>query len=384
MAKKYLNKKKTQKKKETKKKKEKREKTTKKKITIKPKKETKKQEKHHKFELKSAFEFEDVISKVIPLKGGKYGALSESGEFLIFTINKKKELEKELLFQFPGANLFCQLGNGLFVFNSFDHVILWELKGTKMNSLREYESIFSLVIYSMEPIYNDYCAFSGPNDIIELIQFDPVNKIPVTYLDYRKSKSKNKKGKKTSKDFSPSGIGCLYFQKKHNRLLATHFNNILRIWDCDFSKNKYELFKEVSDISNFSGKIIHEMKNKILIGGCDVITMVDSENYEITDFVDLGNNGFDIFSMEIIKYYNFKEFVVCGLRNGKILGVDIENKKIEFIKTKKDDTGKDNEMTVKDGKLTFYGENISYISKVANTNMILVASHDHILKLFEY
>ena len=86
MAKKYLNKKKTQKKKETKKKKEKREKTIKKKITIKPKKETKKQEKHHKFELKSAFEFEDVISKVIPLKGGKYGALSESGEFLIFTL----------------------------------------------------------------------------------------------------------------------------------------------------------------------------------------------------------------------------------------------------------------------------------------------------------
>ena len=28
--------------------------------------------------------------------------------------------------------------------------------------------------------------------------------------------------------------------------------------------------------------------------------------------------------------------------------------------------------------------NISYLSKVGNTNMILVASHDHILKLIEY
>ena len=88
--------------------------------------------------------------------------------------------------------------------------------------------------------------------------------------------------------------------------------------------------------------------------------------------------------MEIIKYYNFKEFVVCGLRSGKILGVDITNKKIEFSKVKKNDTGKDNEMNIKEGKLTFYGENISYISKVGNSNMILVASHDHILKLFEY
>ena len=137
-------------------------------------------------------------------------------------------------------------------------------------------------------------------------------------------------------------------------------------------------------ITNFSGKIIHEMKNKILIGGRDVITILDNDNYEITDFVDLGNNGFDIFSMEIIKYNNFKEFVICGLRNGKILGVDIANKRIEFVKTKKNDTGKDNEMNVKDGKLTFYGENISYLSKVGNTNMILVASHDHILKLIEY
>ena len=68
--------------------------------------------------------------------------------------------------------------------------------------------------------------------------------------------------------------------------------------------------------------------------------------------------------MEIIKYHNFKEFVVCGLRNGKILGVDIANKRIEFVKTKKNDTGKDNEMNVKDGKLTFYGENISYFVPV--------------------
>jgi hypothetical protein len=108
------------------------------------------------------------------------------------------------------------------------------------------------------------------------------------------------------------------------------------------------------------------------------------DRYEITDFIDLGNNGYDIFSMELIKYYNFKEFAICGLRNGKILGVDIANKRIEFSKHKINDTGKDNEMIVKKGKLTFYGENISYISKVENTNMILVASHDHILKLIEY
>ena len=41
-------------------------------------------------------------------------------------------------------------------------------------------------------------------------------------------------------------------------------------------------------------------------------------------------------------------------------------------------------MKIKDGKLSFYGENISYISKVDNTNLILVASHDHTLKLIEY
>ena len=46
------------------------------------------------------------------------------------------------------------------------------------------------------------------------------------------------------------------------------------------------------------------------------------------DNIDLGNNCYEIFSMEIIKYYNFKEFAICGLRSGKLLGVDIANKKI--------------------------------------------------------
>ena len=353
--------------------------------TPQPKKNTiKKEEKHHKFEIKSGIQFDDILSKVMPLKGGKYGVLSEGGEFVIFTIDKKKEIKLDLSFQIQGANLFCQLGNGIFVFNSLDYITFWELKGTKLNKLAEYETIFRIVTYSMEPINDNIVAISGPNDIIELVKLTKTKKINITYLDYKKSKSLIKKNKNKKIDTSPSGIGCLYYQKKHSRLLATHFNDILRIWNCDFSKDKYELYKEVNPISNFAGKIIHESKNKILIGGRDLITILNNDTYEITDFIDLGNNGYDIFSMELINYYNFKEFAICGLRNGKILGVDIDNKRIEFSKQKMNDTGKDNEMNVKNGKLTFYGENISYISKVEKENMILVASHDHTLKLFEY
>ena len=353
--------------------------------TPQPKKNTiKKEEKHHKFEIKSGIQFDDILSKVMPLKGGKYGVLSEGGEFVIFTIDKKKEIKLDLSFQIQGANLFCQLGNGIFVFNSLDYITFWELKGTKLNQLAEYETIFRIVTYSMEPINDNIVAISGPNDIIELVKLTKTKKINITYLDYKKSKSLIKKNKNKKIDTSPSGIGCLYYQKKHSRLLATHFNNILRVWNCDFSKDKYELYKEVNPISNFAGKIIHESKNKILIGGRDLITILNNDTYEITDFIDLGNNGYDIFSMELINYYNFKEFAICGLRNGKILGVDIDNKRIEFSKQKMNNTGKDNEMNVKNGKLTFYGENISYISKVEKENMILVASHDHTLKLFEY
>ena len=353
--------------------------------TPQPKKNTiKKEEKHHKFEIKSGIQFDDILSKVMPLKGGKYGVLSEGGEFVIFTIDKKKEIKLDLSFQIQGANLFCQLGNGIFVFNSLDYITFWELKGTKLNQLAEYETIFRIVTYSMEPINDNIVAISGPNDIIELVKLTKTKKINITYLDYKKSKSLIKKNKNKKIDTSPSGIGCLYYQKKHSRLLATHFNDILRIWNCDFSKDKYELYKEVNPISNFAGKIIHESKNKILIGGRDLITILNNDTYEITDFIDLGNNGYDIFSMELINYYNFKEFAICGLRNGKILGVDIDNKRIEFSKQKMNNTGKDNEMNVKNGKLTFYGENISYISKVEKENMILVASHDHTLKLFEY
>ena len=353
--------------------------------TPQPKKKTiKKEEKHHKFEIKSGIQFDDILSKVMPLKGGKYGVLSEGGEFVIFTIDKKKEIKLDLSFQIQGANLFCQLGNGIFVFNSLDYITFWELKGTKLNQLAEYETIFRITTYSMEPINDNIVAISGPNDIIELVKLTKTKKINITYLDYKKSKLLNKKNKNKKIDASPSGIGCLYYQKKHSRLLATHFNDILRIWNCDFSKDKYELYKEVNPISNFAGKIIHESKNKILIGGRDLITILNNDTYEITDFIDLGNNGYDIFSMELINYYNFKEFAICGLRNGKILGVDIDNKRIEFSKQKMNNTGKDNEMNVKNGKLTFYGENISYISKVEKENMILVASHDHTLKLFEY
>ena len=353
--------------------------------TPQPKKNTiKKEEKHHKFEIKSGIQFDDILSKVMPLKGGKYGVLSEGGEFVIFTIDKKKEIKLDLSFQIQGANLFCQLGNGIFVFNSLDYITFWELKGTKLNQLAEYETIFRIVTYSMEPINDNIVAISGPNDIIELVKLTKTKKINITYLDYKKSKSLIKNNKNKKIDTSHSGIGCLYYQKKHSRLLATHFNDILRIWNCDFSKDKYELYKEVNPISNFAGKIIHESKNKILIGGRDLITILNNDTYEITDFIDLGNNGYDIFSMELINYYNFKEFAVCGLRNGKILGVDIDNKRIEFSKQKMNNTGKDNEMNVKNGKLTFYGENISYISKVEKENMILVASHDHTLKLLEY
>ena len=353
--------------------------------TPQPKKKTiKKEEKHHKFEIKSGIQFDDILSKVMPLKGGKYGVLSEGGEFVIFTIDKKKEIKLDLSFQIQGANLFCQLGNGIFVFNSLDYITFWELKGTKLNQLAEYETIFRIITYSMEPINDNIVAISGPNDIIELVKLTKTKKKNITYLDYKKSKSLIKKNKNKKIDTSPSGIGCLYYQKKHSRLLATHFNDILRIWNCDFSKDKYELYKEVNPISNFAGKIIHESKNKILIGGRDLITILNNDTYEITDFIDLGNNGYDIFSMELINYYNFKEFAICGLRNGKILGVDIDNKRIEFSKQKMNDTGKDNEMNVINGKLTFYGENISYISKVEKENMILVASHDHTLKLFEY
>ena len=352
--------------------------------SLKRQKKTKKEDNHHKFLLHDVLKFEDILSKVIPIKGGKYGVLSESGEFVIFSINTKKEIKCELSFNVIGANSFCQLGNGLFVFNSFNYVSFWELKGTKLNKLAEYQTICGLVVYSMEPIDDKYCAISGPSDTIEIVRFTKAKKLPVIFLNYQKFKSKRKKDKKKLIDSFPEGIGCLYYQKKTKKLLATHFSNILRVWNCDFKKNNFELFKEVEYVSNFAGKIIQEMKDKILIGGKDVITILNNNTYDITDFIDLGNFGYDIFSMEIINYYDFKEFVVCGLRNGKILGVDIVNKKIEFSKQKINNTGKDNEMNVKDGKLSFYGENVCSISKVDNKNMILVASHDHTLKLIEY
>jgi hypothetical protein len=48
----------------------------------------KKEEKHHKFEIKSGLEFSDILVKVVPIKGGKYGVIDEGGEFVIFSINK--------------------------------------------------------------------------------------------------------------------------------------------------------------------------------------------------------------------------------------------------------------------------------------------------------
>ena len=106
------------------------------------------------------------------------------------------------------------------------------IKRYEMIKLKEYQTIFNLVTYSMEPIFDNYCAISGPNDIIELIQYTNSKKIPVIYLDFQKSKSNKKnKSKKNEMQFGfIQGIGCLYYQKKHNRLLATHFSNILRVW----------------------------------------------------------------------------------------------------------------------------------------------------------
>lgn len=342
---------------------------------------------HHKFKIISALEFKDVMSRVMLLKNGKYGALSEDGSFLIFTINNKSELKPEISFNFPGANYFGQLNNGIVMFNNFDIISFWELKGDKMNKVGEYETMFKLVVYFMEPIGENFCAISGPNNIIELIEFNKNKKIKVNYLDFTKSKLyKNKKiRKKQEINFGPEITGCLYYQKNKNKLLAAHCSeNILRIWDCDIKNNKYELFKEVDNINTFTGKVIHEINNKIIIGGKSSIVLLNNNNYEIESFIPLGLSDLDIFSMEVIKYYSFKEFVVCGMRNGKIMGVDIENKKVEFSKQKIGITNKDNELNIKDGKISFYGENVASIIKVENKNMILVASHDHTLKLIEY
>ena len=53
------------------------------------KKTIKKEEKHHKFEIKSGIQFDDILSKVMPLKGGKYGVLSEGGENYPFIMTIK-------------------------------------------------------------------------------------------------------------------------------------------------------------------------------------------------------------------------------------------------------------------------------------------------------
>ena len=190
------------------------------------KNQVQKEQNNHKFILCSALGFEDILSKVISLYNGKYGVLNENGDFIIFTINEKKEMEINLSFQILGANLFCQLGNGIFVFNSFNYISFWELEGIKMNKLGDYKTIFNLVTYFMEPINDNYCAISGPNDIIEIIQFIRGKKTKVAYLDYEKSKSKYKKNVNPLLDSEDKGIGCLYFQKKYNRLLASHFNTI--------------------------------------------------------------------------------------------------------------------------------------------------------------
>ena len=123
MAKKYTKRAKSATKQEQKKRKAKRVKKT---ITKSPKNQIQKKENHHKFLLVGALQFGDVLSKVIPLKGGKFGALSESEEFLIFEV-KDKGFKCELSFEVPGANLFCQLGNGILVFKRFNFIIFKEL-----------------------------------------------------------------------------------------------------------------------------------------------------------------------------------------------------------------------------------------------------------------
>ena len=172
MAKKYTKREKSAPKKEQKKRKVKKVKKT---ITKPPKKKKKKKENHHKFLLIGALQFEDVLSKVIPLKGGKFGALSESGEFLIFEV-KDKGFKCELSFEVPGANLFCQLGKGILVFNSFNFISFWELAGKTMNKICENETTFSLVTYFMEPINENICAISGPSDTIEIYNLKKTKK----------------------------------------------------------------------------------------------------------------------------------------------------------------------------------------------------------------
>ena len=156
---------------------EKKDKKTKK-TNLPPKSEIQKKEEHHKFIIQSGLIFEDIVIKVIPLQGGKYGVLTEGGEFVIFSINNKEEIKTDISFNIICSNSFCQLGNGKFVFNSFNYVSLWELNGSYMNKLGEYQTIFGVAIYSMEPIGDNYCAISGPKDIIELVQFTNGKKFP--------------------------------------------------------------------------------------------------------------------------------------------------------------------------------------------------------------
>ena len=194
MVKKYTKKVKQKTKKQKKEKRAKKPKSNpKKKATPPSKPEIQEKEKHHKFLIHSALLCDDILVKVIPLKGGNYGVLTESGQFVIFNINEKYEIKPELSFNIPCANSFCQLGNGKFVFNSYNYVSIWDLKGTKLNKLREYQTIFGIVIYSMEPINDNYCAISGPEDTIELIQYTNTKSIPVIYLNHQDFKNKKKK-----------------------------------------------------------------------------------------------------------------------------------------------------------------------------------------------
>lgn len=132
----------------------------------------------------------------------------------------KQGFKCELSFEVPDDNLFCQLGNGILVFNSFNFITFWESEGKTINKICEYETSFNLVTYFMEPINKNICAISGPSDTIEIYKFNKSKKINVSYLNYKKSsKLKNKKNKKKEALFEGNrGIVCYAFIIKKSRI----------------------------------------------------------------------------------------------------------------------------------------------------------------------
>ena len=217
-----------------------------------------------------------------------------------------------------GVTYTCQLYDGSLLTGSEDKLIkMWNIQGKKYELINTVKASKYGVcrIVSLSDDTRIFASFGFSSKMVKVWKWDE-NKNEFTNIEKFKGHTNN--------------VESMLRVKKsdNNNLLLTGCNDkVLRFWELD----TYQLIHSITNISFSSKNSIYEIpKHKVIVGGFNCITIINTDNYAIEHFLE--DNGFAVIDCFALLNEDYL-LIACGDGSGRNF-VQFELDNFEFIAEK--------------------------------------------------